>query len=81
MRRLLRTLEKAGRFDQAALQPEQAIDRAEHRQVAREAAREAIVLLKNDPALLPLDAGKIKSIAVIGMNARWARSSAAAAPR
>ncbi|NQU63877.1 MAG: glycoside hydrolase family 3 C-terminal domain-containing protein, partial [SAR324 cluster bacterium] len=41
----------------------------EHRQLARETARESIVLLKNENNLLPLDREKIKSIAVIGPNA------------
>jgi beta-glucosidase len=36
------------------------------RQVALQAAREGIVLLKNDGGLLPLDKNKIKTIAVIG---------------
>src|SRR5436190_7203194 len=39
------------------------------RQVALEAAREGLVLLKNDGGLLPLDAKKIKSVAVIGPDA------------
>ena len=38
-------------------------------QVALEGARESIVLLKNEGALLPLDRGRIKSIAVIGPDA------------
>jgi len=38
-------------------------------QLALEAAREAVVLLKNDGALLPLNKEKLKSIAVIGPNA------------
>jgi beta-glucosidase len=71
--RLLRTLERAGRFETPALEPEQAVDLPAHRQVVREAAREAMVLLKNEPALLPLAADKVKSIAVIGANARWAQ--------
>ena len=41
----------------------------EHRALALKAAEEAIVLLKNDNHLLPLDAGKLKTIAVIGPNA------------
>jgi beta-glucosidase len=40
----------------------------EHQDTAREIAEESIVLLKNKN-LLPLDAAKIKSIAVIGVNA------------
>jgi beta-glucosidase len=71
VRRLLRTLEKAGAFEHPDLQPERAIDKPEHRQIAREAAGEAIVLLKNANNLLPLDADR-KSIAVIGENAMWA---------
>jgi len=39
------------------------------RRVALEAAREGMVLLKNEASLLPLNKGKIKSIAVIGPNA------------
>jgi beta-glucosidase len=40
-----------------------------HGKAAYEIASESIVLLKNDGNLLPLKAGKIKSIAVIGDNA------------
>jgi beta-glucosidase len=39
---------------------------AEHKALARQAARESIVLLKNDRNLLPLAKEKLKSIAVIG---------------
>ena len=38
--------------------------------LAREAADKAIVLLKNDIGLLPLDAAKIKRIAVLGAHAK-----------
>ena len=38
--------------------------------LAREAARKAMVLLKNDKGVLPLDAAKIKRMAVIGTHAR-----------
>jgi beta-glucosidase len=37
--------------------------------LAREAARKAIVLLKNEGALLPLDAGRLKRVAVLGTHA------------
>jgi beta-glucosidase len=40
-----------------------------HLEAARHIAEEAMVLLKNDGALLPLDLNKIHSIAVIGENA------------
>ncbi|MES2672747.1 MAG: glycoside hydrolase family 3 N-terminal domain-containing protein [Pseudomonadota bacterium] len=42
------------------------VGNAKHRALALRAAEEAIVLLKNEGNLLPLDAKKIKSIAVIG---------------
>ena len=38
--------------------------------LAREAAGKAIVLLKNDKGLLPLDTAKIKRVAVLGTHAR-----------
>ncbi len=41
----------------------------EHKQLAVKAAQEAIVLLKNDGNLLPIDLKKVKTIAVIGPNA------------
>ncbi len=40
-----------------------------HQDVARRVAQEGIVLLKNEPAVLPLDLAKLKTIAVIGDNA------------
>jgi beta-glucosidase len=48
---------------------EHALNTSEHQKVALEAAREAMVLLKNDGNLLPLDPGKYKTIAVIGPDA------------
>ncbi len=38
----------------------------EHKALALRAARESVVLLKNKGAILPLDPGKIRSVAVIG---------------
>jgi beta-glucosidase len=73
VRRLLRTIERCGAFENPGLQPERAVDKPEHRQLVREAAGEAIVLLKNSPSLLPLDLNQLASIAVIGENARWAQ--------
>ena len=69
-RRLLSVLEKAGLFTHPELQPERADDKPQHRRILREAAHEAIVLLKND-GTLPLK--KVKSIAVIGPYAQTAQ--------
>lgn len=41
----------------------------EHQELAREAARQGIVLLKNSPGSLPLSPTAFKSVAVIGPNA------------
>jgi len=48
-------------------------DIPEHRAVAREAARHAMTLLKNEGSLLPLDKG-LNSIAVVGPNAASTRN-------
>src|SRR4026208_74059 len=61
VRRLLGVLEKAGVFENPELQPERADDKPEHRAIILEAAREAIVLLKNDNKLLPLEG--VRSVA------------------
>lgn len=73
VRRLLRTMQRVGAFNDPDTKPEQAIDRPEHRALIRDAAGEAIVLLKNAGELLPLDIEKVQSIAVIGENAKWAQ--------
>ena len=69
VRRILRTEFEFGWPDRN--QQDTSIPRLnqEGRRVALQAAREAIVLLKNDGNVLPLDKKKIKTIAVIGPNA------------
>ena len=74
VRRLLRTRFKLGMFDPPDRVPFNNIpyeinDCAQHRELAREMARESIVLLKNEDNLLPLNQDKLSSIAVIGPNA------------
>jgi len=49
--------------------PIDVIDCEEHRNLALRTAHQAIVLLRNDNNFLPLDKGKVKSIAVIGPHA------------
>ena len=73
VRRLLHLIARAGAFEQPDEEPEQAIDRPEHRVVAREAAAEGIVLLKNENQILPLQPERISSLAIIGPNAKTAR--------
>jgi len=73
VRRMLRLSLRTGAFESAGAPeaPERAEDRPEHRGLARRAAAEAIVLLKNEAGALPLAGGApIRRLAVIGPNAR-----------
>lgn len=72
-RRMLRTIARTGAFEQPGLRAEQAIDRPEHRALLRRAAAEGMVLLKNDGNALPLDLAALRSIAIIGPNAKTAQ--------
>jgi beta-glucosidase len=72
-RRVLELLQKTGQFDHPQSEPEQAIDRPEHRALIRKAGGEALVLLKNAGGVLPLRREALKSIALIGPNVRVAR--------
>src|SRR6266480_2566176 len=70
--RILRVKFLTGLFDDASVDPEYAekiTNNAEHQQLALKAAHEAIILLRNQNSLLPLDRAKYKRIAVIGPNA------------
>jgi beta-glucosidase len=72
VRRVLRLKFLTGLFDDPFVEPrkaEEASGSADHRQLALQAAREAITLLKNDGNILPLDRSRYKRIAVIGPNA------------
>ena len=68
VRRMLSVWEKIGALGDGPLGPEQSIDRPEHRQLAREAALESVVLLRNQ-GVLPLEREGLKKLAVIGPNA------------
>jgi beta-glucosidase len=63
---------RMGLFDDPYVDPERAaaiVGCDAHSALALQAARETITLLKNEGGLLPLDAGAIQTIAVIGPNA------------
>lgn len=68
VRRILRTAAQMGWLDRPQLDPTIPRYNAAGREVALQAAREGIVLLKNDNGVLPFDRTKIRSIAVIGPN-------------
>jgi len=59
-------------FDDPYVEPaeaERVVGCEEHRTLALQAARETIVLLRNEGGLLPLEPARLRSIAVIGPNA------------
>jgi beta-glucosidase len=71
LRNNLRVRFRSGEFDPPGQVPfnsipDSALMSAEHSALARQTGREAVVLLKNSAKLLPLDAGKLKRVAVIG---------------
>ncbi len=63
---------KLGLFDDPYVDPaeaERVVGCDDHRQLARQSAREVITLLKNEGGLAPLELSKYRTIAVIGPNA------------
>lgn len=70
IRRLLRTLIRTGAYQRDGRSEERSIDRPEHQELIRRVGSEAIVLLKNEGELLPVDKGKKLKVALIGANAR-----------
>jgi beta-glucosidase len=63
---------RMGLFDDPYVDPDEAarvVGAPDHRELALEAARESVILLKNEDGLLPLAATSLDTIAVIGPNA------------
>lgn len=64
---------RMGRFDKSGTAYDtigwSAVNSDLHQQIAREAAQQAVVMLKNDDSALPLSAKDVRSLAVIGPNA------------
>ncbi|GGG51344.1 beta-glucosidase [Croceivirga lutea] len=74
--RILTAKYKLGLFDVQPMAIDTAtvnVGRKEHQEFSYEMAKKAIVLLKNENNLLPLDKSKISSLAVIGPNAHEER--------
>jgi beta-glucosidase len=69
VKRMLRIIFRFGFFDNIQLDKNIPLDNPDAAKVALELARGGIVLLKNKGHVLPLDASKIKNLAVIGPNA------------
>lgn len=72
--RILRARMLLGLFDNTEKNPyakisPQIVGSEKHKELALEAARQSIVLLKNEKNILPIDRKKVKSIAVVGINA------------
>jgi beta-glucosidase len=69
---ILRVKFLCGMFDQPYADPDD-VDRVtnseEHKALARQAADEAMILLRNEGHTLPLDPSRVKTLAVIGPNA------------
>ncbi len=71
--RVLRAKFLARLFEQPYVDPDRAervTNTSAHQALALEAARKSIVLLRNQGGLLPLDRAKVKTLAVIGPNAK-----------
>lgn len=69
---VLRVKFLCGMFDNPYADPDQVekvTNTPEHKALARQAATEAMILLKNENHVLPFDAARIKTLAVIGPNA------------
>ena len=80
VRRILRTVIRVGLLDGLHTPNHAIVNSPEHQRLTFEAASKAIVLLKNEGGLLPLDATRLHSIAVIGPAAMDMQYGAAGSP-
>jgi beta-glucosidase len=69
VRRILRVMQRVGLLDGVDPHTGGSVDTPEHQAVARRAAEESLVLLKNGAHILPLNAKSLKHIIVVGPNA------------
>ena len=80
VRRILRAVIRVGLLDKPRQPNHSIVNSPEHQRLTFEAASKSIILLKNEGGLLPLDAGKLHSIAVIGPGATGMQLGAAGSP-
>ncbi|MDX2189072.1 MAG: glycoside hydrolase family 3 C-terminal domain-containing protein [Bacteroidota bacterium] len=73
VKRIIRVKMRAGMFENKPTIDEKLVNSDYSKKIALESAKNGIVLLKNENNILPLDKSKIKSIAVIGPNAKTCR--------
>ncbi len=73
VRRILTVMFKIGLFDGYEY-PTDKLNSDEHKKLAYQIAVDGMVLLKNNYSILPIDPAVVKSIAVIGPNANYART-------
>ena len=66
VRRILRIMFRFGMFEEGALPADLPIDEQGHAAVSRRVAEAGSVLLRNREDRLPLDAGRLKKVAIIG---------------
>lgn len=69
VRRMLRAVWRSDKMTGGPAAARGSLDSPAHRAASRAAAAEAITLLRNEGAVLPLDPTRLKSIAIIGPNA------------
>ncbi len=73
--RLLHVMFNAGLFNDRGLPDTTVVNCDAHKRLTLKCAQEAIVLLKNQDSILPLNLSKIKKIAVIGPNGNICRTN------
>jgi beta-glucosidase len=81
VRRILRTILRVGLMDGSRKLDPSRVNSEEHRRLSLQAAVEGIVLLKNEDGVLPLENGKVRSIAIIGAAARDFQIACAGSPK
>jgi beta-glucosidase len=74
VKRILTVIFKLGLFEHPSKEDAKLLNTKENKETNLKIAREGIVLLKNNNNILPLNRNKLKSIAVIGPNAAYART-------